>query len=144
MTAQWINQALILASADRYPAIIKAAEGFFATLTDQHYTKILLDSDGVAVLTATQERFAAAELSTGTAEQLYLALRFGFIRVMSDQLSLPIIIDDGFVNFDYLRRGRVLDLLSQLAQHNQVIYFTADDRARQQADVLDLERLDRE
>lgn len=144
LTAQWINQALILASADRYPAIIKAAEGFFATLTDQHYTKILLDSDGVAVLTATQERFAAAELSTGTAEQLYLALRFGFIRVMSDQLSLPIIIDDGFVNFDYLRRGRVLDLLSQLAQHNQVIYFTADDRARQQADVLDLERLDRE
>ena len=144
LTAQWINQALILASADRYPAIIKAAEEFFATLTNQRYTKILLNEEGVAVLTAGQERFAVEELSTGTAEQLYVALRLGFISVMSDQVSLPIIIDDGFVNFDYLRKERVLAILTRLARHNQVLYFTADHRARQLTGVIDLERLDSE
>ena len=144
LTAQWINQALILASADRYPAIIKAAEKSFATLTNQRYTKILLNEEGVAVLTAGQERFAVEELSTGTAEQLYVALRLGFISVMSDQVSLPIIIDDGFVNFDYLRKERVLAILTRLARHNQVLYFTADYRARQLTDVIDLERLDSE
>lgn len=144
LTAQWINQALILASADRYPAIIKAAEEFFATLTNQRYTKILLNEEGVAVLTAGQERFAVEELSTGTAEQLYVALRLGFISVMNDQVSLPIIIDDGFVNFDYLRKERVLAILTRLARHNQVLYFTADHRARQLTGVIDLERLDSE
>lgn len=144
LTAQWINQALILASADRYPAIIETAAGFFASLTDQRYVKILLDQDGVAVLTAQQERFAVEELSTGTAEQLYVALRLGFISVMSDQVALPIIIDDGFVNFDHLRKERVLDLLARLAQRSQVLYFTADERARQFAGVLDLAQRDSE
>ena len=96
------------------------------------------------MLTAGQERFAVEELSTGTAEQLYVALRLGFISVMSDQVSLPIIIDDGFVNFDYLRKERVLAILTRLARHNQVLYFTADYRARQLTDVIDLERLDSE
>ena len=67
-----------------------------------------------------------------------------FISVMSDQVSLPIIIDDGFVNFDYLRKERVLAILTRLARHNQVLYFTADHRARQLTGVIDLERLDSE
>lgn len=144
LAVQWINRALILASADRYPAIITAAEKYFAVLTNDHYQQIMLNDEGVQVLTDSQERFAVGELSTGTAEQLYVALRLGFISVMSDRISLPVIIDDSFVNFDNVRRGRVLDLLKQLASDNQVLYFTADDRALEFDHVLNLNKVDRE
>lgn len=144
LAEQWINRALVLASADRYPAIVTAAERFFATLTANRYSKILLTNDGVAVLTAQQERFAVAELSTGTAEQLYVALRLGFISVMSDQVALPIVIDDGFVNFDHVRRERIFALLKQLAVKNQVLFFTANDQALGLAPVLNLNELNNE
>lgn len=144
LAADWINRALVLASADRYPAIITAAEQFFATLTADRYSKILLNDDGVAVQDAQQEQFAVGELSTGTAEQLYVALRLGFISVMSDQVALPIMIDDGFVNFDHVRRDRIFALLNQLATKNQVLFFTANDQALDLAPVLNLNELNRE
>lgn len=141
---QWINRALILASADRYPAIITAAERYFATLTDGRYDKIILDNDGVKVLNKEQVRFDVGELSTGTAEQLYVALRLGFITVMSDQISLPIVVDDGFVNFDNHRRNNIMEILNQLAENNQVLYFTADDRVLKFDQVLNLNQHDHE
>lgn len=144
LAAQWIDRALVLASADRYPAIITAAERYFATLTDDRYNKIILDNDGVKVLDKEQARFDVGELSTGTAEQLYVALRLGFITVMSDQISLPIMIDDGFVNFDNHRRSNIMAILKQLAKNNQVIYFTADDRVLKFGQVLNLNQLDHE
>ncbi len=140
LAIQWIDRALSLASADRYPAVIKAAEKNFAILTGGHYHKIALATKEVRVLDDQQEWYAVGELSTGTAEQLFVALRLGFISVMSDQLRLPIIIDDGFVNFDHQRRHRVFELLNHLAAKNQVLYFTANDQARKLPGVLDLDR----
>ena len=140
LAIQWIDRALSLASADRYPAVIKEAEKNFAILTGGHYQKIALAAKEVRVLDDQQEWYAVGELSTGTAEQLFVALRLGFISVMSDRLRLPIIIDDGFVNFDHQRRQRVLSLLKNLAAKNQVLYFTASDQARKLPGVLDLDR----
>ncbi|GFI60750.1 putative protein YhaN [Lactobacillaceae bacterium] len=89
--------------------------------------------------------FLVEELSQGTAEQLYIALRLGFVTVMSDQANFPIIIDDGFVNFDNVRRQRMLALLEKIAEKNQVIYFTADDRIKDlDVKILDLQALKRE
>ena len=92
-----------------------------------------------------QEVFLVEELSQGTAEQLYIALRLGFVTVMSDQANFPVIIDDGFVNFDNVRRQRMLALLEKIAEKNQVIYFTADDRIKDlDVKILDLQALKRE
>lgn len=140
LAIQWIDRALSLASVDRYPAVIKAAEKNFAILTGGHYQKIALTTKEVRVLDDQQEWYAVGELSTGTAEQLFVALRLGFISLMSDRLRLPIIIDDGFVNFDHQRRQRVIELLNALAVRNQVLYFTANDQARKLPGVLDLDR----
>lgn len=126
LAAKWINKTLVFTSADRYPAIIKQAEEYFAILTDYRYTKIELTDDGVQVLSESQEVYMAEELSQGTAEQLYVALRLGFINVMKDQVNFPVMIDDGFVNFDDQRRRRMMKLLAKIAESNQVLYFTAN------------------
>lgn len=145
LAIQWINKALAGASADRYPAIIRQAEQYFALLTDHRYSQIDLTTDGIKVVRRDQEVFLVEELSQGTAEQLYIALRLGFVTVMSDQANFPVIIDDGFVNFDNVRRQRMLALLEKIAEKNQVIYFTADDRIKDlDVEILDLQALKRE
>lgn len=145
LAIQWVNKALAGASADRYPAIIRQAEQYFALLTDHRYSQIDLTADEIKVVRRDQEVFLVEELSQGTAEQLYIALRLGFVTVMSDQANFPVIIDDGFVNFDNVRRQRMLALLEKIAEKNQVIYFTADDRIKDlDVKILDLQALKRE
>lgn len=139
LAIKWIEQALQLASANRFPQIISQASRFFQTLTNGHYVKVQFDDQGLAAITNDGTSFAVEELSLGTEEQLFIALRLGFIMVIADQIQLPILIDDGFVNFDAIRRERMLSLLEQLASHQQVIYFTADERIKQSDQpVLDL------
>lgn len=141
---RWINGALKLASKDRYPKILQQAEKLFAILTNDHYQRIMVTDDGISVLDSEQQVFEVAELSLGTAEQLFISLRLGFITVISDQIQLPIMVDDGFVNFDNVRRGRMLDLLDQMAEKNQVIYFTANDQIKKLgAPVIDLDLINK-
>ncbi len=64
------------------------------------------------------------ELSTGTQEQLYIALRLALSRVIADIVSVPILIDDGFVNFDPQRKQTMIALLQDIDQQQQIIYFT--------------------
>ncbi len=65
------------------------------------------------------------QLSRGTAEQLYLALRFGFIEEFAGNRSpLPIIMDDILVNFDPLRATAAIEALIQLSEQLQILYFT--------------------
>lgn len=145
LAVEWINKALAGASADRYPAIIHQAEKYFALLTNHRYTKINLTVDGIKVIRADHEAFLVEELSQGTAEQLYISLRLGFVTVMSDQANFPIIIDDGFVNFDNVRRQRMLALLEKIAVKNQVIYFTANERIKGLGiKILDLQAINHE
>lgn len=144
LAIRWINGALKLASQDRYPKILQQAEKFFAILTADHYQKIIVDDSGISVLNHEQQIFQVAELSLGTAEQLFISLRLGFITVISDQIKLPVMVDDGFVNFDNVRRGRMLKLLNQLAEENQVIYFTANDQIKKLGlPVVDLDQLNK-
>ncbi|GKT03730.1 ATP-binding protein [Furfurilactobacillus entadae] len=128
LAAQWIDQSLTAASSDRLPLIIERAEQYFATLTLGHYPEIKLTGTDLQVVTTTGTRFTVAELSRGTAEQLYVALRLGFASVMGDRVPLPLIVDDAFVNFDEERRAAMISLLKQFAEQIQVLYFTADER----------------
>ena len=64
-------------------------------------------------------------LSRGTAEQLYFALKLAFVEQVSDQINLPILIDDSFVNFDEQRIGYIEQLVNKISEHNQVLIFTA-------------------
>ncbi|MEB3365496.1 hypothetical protein SDC49_24535 [Lactobacillus sp. R2/2] len=64
-------------------------------------------------------------LSRGTSEQLYFALKLAFVEQIKDQINLPILIDDSFVNFDDQRINEIEKLLQTIAQSNQVLIFTA-------------------
>lgn len=125
LAAQWIEQTLSQASQQRLPAMLTLAEQYFAILTQQRYVKIKLTPDQITVVRQDRQQFAVGELSQGTAEQLYVALRLAFAQTISDVQQIPLVIDDSFVNFDAPRQQQVLTLLTELSRTNQVIYFTA-------------------
>jgi uncharacterized protein YhaN len=65
------------------------------------------------------------ELSTGTCEQLFLALRIAAIeRYVAAAGAVPVIFDDVFIESDEPRSQRIFEALGELAQKTQVIVLT--------------------
>lgn len=127
--ATWIDQALRQLTNQQLPAILSQASTYFAQLTGQRYNEIKLVADELVLNTSTGVTFEIAELSTATKEQLYLAIRLALIGHLGGQAALPIMIDDGFVNFDEQRRQVAWQLLKTVAADHQVIYFTNETAA---------------
>ena len=112
---------------DHRPEVLKVAEELLASWTGGRYIRILAPlgkpvqelerGDGVIV--------PLGALSTGTAQQLYLALRFGLVEHFARQAeSLPVVMDDILVNFDPVRAKRAARSIEDLATRHQVLYFT--------------------
>jgi len=122
------HQAPVLAAASRY----------LARLTGERYNQVRVVGDGVdqviEVVCAQGER-SIEQLSDGTRDQLYLALR---LSVLEEHLraahALPLIVDDALLTFDDRRTGAALLAFRDFAKLTQVIYFTHHER------VLDISR----
>jgi uncharacterized protein YhaN len=64
-------------------------------------------------------------MSTGTADQLYLALRIASVEEFIDRSApLPFIADDLFIHFDDDRAAAGLKVLEALSRKTQVLFFT--------------------
>jgi len=112
---------------ERQPAVITEAQSFFSNITGGRYERIYspLDSSDIYVEDGNGKRKSISELIRGTAEQLYLALRFGFIKELGKHSeSLPIVFDDILVNFDPVRSRNAISSINELSLSNQVLYFT--------------------
>ncbi|MFC6180843.1 ATP-binding protein [Lactiplantibacillus daowaiensis] len=127
--ATWIDQTLAQLTNQQLPAILTVASANFAQLTGQRYNEIKLNQNDLTVQMVAGPQFSVGELSTATREQLYLALRLALIAKLGDRAQLPLMIDDGLVNFDTTRRAQAWQLLSQVATHHQLLYFTNEPAA---------------
>ncbi|WP_048000593.1 ATP-binding protein [Lactiplantibacillus herbarum] len=139
--ANWIDQALQLLTQQQLPQVLAQAAVIFAQLTGKRYNEIKLADEELLAITTTGARFNVAELSTATKEQLYLALRLALINHLGDQARLPLMIDDGFVNFDEHRRQAAWQELAEVAQQHQVIYFTNETAALTQLPTATVQQL---
>ena len=113
--------------SERKPAIIRTAQQVFANLTDGRYRQVVapLGSDTIEVVEEGKGRKQPDNLSRGTREQLFLALRFGLIRELNQQTPrLPVAVDEVLVNFDPGRAMRAAIELVKLARTNQLLVFT--------------------
>lgn len=126
LASQWIAAALAAASSDRLPQIVAKASEFYGKLTENRYTKIELTETTLRVRRHDGEWRTVSQLSRGTAEQLDFAVKLAFAIVMTQQVQMPVVIDDGFVNFDVKRRRQAYRLLDEISRETQVILMTAD------------------
>lgn len=112
---------------ERQPAVFKEAERYFRSVTGGRYIRVIqpLGSDLILVEDREGKRIPATLLSRGTAEQLYLSLRFGYITEYGyHDEHLPAVFDDILVNFDPERQQRSCEAIAELSDKNQVVFFT--------------------
>ncbi len=125
---------------DKIQPDLQNAQKYLSILTDGKYTRINLDLEEIQ----NEDKSITKkwnELSRGTKEQVYLALRLGYASNYSKdkatlepngRADLPIIIDDAFVNFDFDRTRNALKCLAEFSKTNQVLFFTCHTNVIQQ------------
>jgi uncharacterized protein YhaN len=121
------------------PALLQQAQQFLERMTDGRYVTVRRQSEAEGlpeVYDAEKQMWKApSQLSRGTREQLYLAIRLAYVmHHCRNAESLPLVVDDVLVNFDGPRARRTLELLRDVAEHNQVLFLTC------QASTLELIR----
>lgn len=117
---------------DKNQPDLQNAQKYLSILTDGKYSKINLDLKEIQNENSTKTK-EWKNLSRGTKELLYFALRLGFASNYSkDKVTLnqngkpdlPMIIDDAFVNFDSVRTKNAIKCLIEFSKTNQVLFFT--------------------
>ncbi|MDK7161368.1 AAA family ATPase [Lactobacillus jensenii] len=124
LASQIITRALDIASGERLPKMLVASQEYFTLLTNGNYQAINFGKT-IKVTDRNSKKIEIKYLSRATKEQLYFALKLSFAKQIQDEINLPILIDDSFVNFDHGRTENIMKLLEQLSQENQIIIFTA-------------------
>ncbi|WP_028596260.1 AAA family ATPase [Paenibacillus assamensis] len=126
-----IAKTLIRRTRQRYeeekqPLVFQRASQYLQRMTEGRYVRVLtpFGSDSIAVERMDGKLFDSLQLSRGTAEQVYLAMRFALADGMSERTSLPFVWDDIFVNFDEARLRATLSCLPDLLVRHQVIWTT--------------------
>ena len=118
---------------EHQPRVIQHAQGFFSKVSAHRYPSLHVPV-GQQTVTVTERTGSAkqpSELSRGTREQLYLALRFGLIREFGERAEqLPVVVDEALVNFDPERARHAAECFAELAQTNQVLVFTCHPTMR--------------
>ena len=140
---RWRNSTLVFAVAalllqwaiDRYrrekqAPLLKRAGQLFATLTGGSFSSLRVDfddQDRAHLIGVRPDDLAVPVpgMSTGTADQLYLALRIASVTDYLDRAPpLPFVADDLFINFDDERAAAGFRVLGQLGTATQVLFFT--------------------
>ncbi len=122
-----LEKAKVNYEKERQPSVIQSAQKIFSQITNEKYQRIFkpLDSDDILADENSGMRKNVYQMSRGSREQLYLAMRLGLIEEYETRSEpLPIIMDDVLVNFDDSRGRKVLEILSSFAEKRQVIVLT--------------------
>lgn len=101
-------------------------------LTDGKYSNILIEPNMDIRVQTIQKSIELHQLSRGTLEQVYFALRMAVSEVLCAQENMPVILDDMFAMYDEKRLQKALKWL--VDHREQVIILTCHKR---EGEILD-------
>jgi len=110
------------------PATLALASKYLERLTRGRYANVWTPL-GQRELRIDDDRgraFTVEQLSGGTREQLFLAVRMATVHELGQKgIELPMVFDDVLANFDQLRTEAAVDALCEFAEENrQILFFT--------------------
>ena len=137
--------------AERQPDVVRHATTWFDRMSNGRYESIHVGLGGkreIAVVDRSGRKKAPEQLSRGTRDQLYLALRFGLIQSHGEQdEKSPVVVDEALVNCDPVRAAAVVDGFVELSRTNQVLVLTCHpwivdlfEAASQDVEVLEMDQ----
>ncbi|WP_374713455.1 AAA family ATPase [Symbiobacterium terraclitae] len=102
-----------------------AATEYWAGLTGRSGRRVRLSEDfAVSVVEPDGSVLAPAQLSKGAQDQLYLALRLAVGDLIAEEVRLPFVFDDPFLNCDDERLEHIRAALDGLARERQVLLLS--------------------
>lgn len=112
------------------PVINKKVEEVFGEVTKGVYKDLKVSEDYNLVVKNTKNNaiMDTNYLSSGTYDQIYLALRIGIIDIIFENKKVPIILDESFTQYDDKRLKTMLDIIYRKSEKNQIILFTCQKR----------------
>ena len=122
--------------------LVKRASEHFSTLTLGSFDALMTDFNErdepiLAGIRSGGERVYVEGMSSGTRDQLYLALRLASLeKYVESAEPMPFIVDDVLVDFDDARSQVALNALAELAEKIQVILFTHHSQVVKQSKRL--------
>lgn len=110
----------------------RSASSLVRGITGGAYESISIDDDLNLSLNTEEKLIPLSQISTGTMDQVYLALRLAAADLMEkDGVVLPLLFDDSFVNYDETRLRTVLCWLPKQYPGRQILIFTCHRREAQ-------------
>lgn len=122
--------------------LVKRASEHFCALTLGSFEGLMTDFSEkdepvLAGIRSGGERVTVEGMSSGTRDQLYLALRLASLeKYMESAEPMPFIVDDVLVDFDDARSQAALNALAELGEKTQVILFTHHSQVVEQSKKL--------
>ncbi len=117
------------------PRLARIVRDNLSYVTKGRYSEVLVganDLNMALMIPETGSLGTLDRLSLGTQDELYVVLRLSIAQLVTDgRETVPLLLDDPFVNFDQDRLDRVLELLLQMSERYQVLLFTKDLAIRQ-------------
>lgn len=101
------------------------ASQIMGEITGGKYTRLIVGADLSLCLFSEGRKIPVTQVSRGTVEQIYFALRMAAGELLHDE-EYPVILDDAFVYYDEKRLSQVLEWLYQ--NKKQVIILTCQNR----------------
>ncbi len=126
---QMLQQTLQRFEKESQPEMLNDVSQLFSSMTGGRYQRVERPRDASRPLIVyradNSEDLEPHQLSTGTREQLYLAIRLAYVlHYCTKAEPLPIVLDDVFANFDPGRTRSTLAALGQITDRVQVLLFT--------------------
>lgn len=122
-----LTESIARFERENQPALLTRVSALFEQVTAGEYVRVrqrLGEHDLLVVARGGAER-KVDQLSTGTRELLFLAIRLAYVGEYCEKNEpLPIVMDDVLVNFDGLRAKQLLLALRDVSLQTQVLFFT--------------------
>ncbi|OAS14311.1 AAA family ATPase [Paenibacillus oryzisoli] len=130
-----LKKARDIYEKDRQPGVLLRASTYFAMMTNGAFeaVKAPFGEQRLIAVRSNGQQVETNVLSRGTAEQLYLSMRFALVEEYGGKAILPLVLDDILVNFDEERMESCLRVLADVSQRHQVLLFTCHGHVRDAA-----------
>lgn len=116
---------------ERQGEVMENASKYFARITGNAYLSVrksVINNNSLVVFDGQNDK-TLDKLSSGTREQLLFVLRLALIEYIEksakNNISMPILMDDIFVNYDRKRELAARELLTEFSTNRQIIFCRA-------------------
>ncbi len=128
--AQYLKTQILDFQKKNQQSILHSAAIYFEQLTEGKYCQLNLnflegDQSYLECISINKKTLKVSQLSEGTRDQLFLALKLAFLEIYAEKNDpLPLILDDILVNFDDQRAARCIEIIHKFSQKTQILFLT--------------------